>query len=83
VGRSGHPAGYARPRPLAPDDDPDFLSNLDAESRRKDEELFKRWEEDLRKREEDLKKRGPDPNEPGHENHESGQDKPPTDGHPA
>lgn len=60
-GRPGHPAGYARPRPIAPDDDPDFLSNLDADARKKDEELFRQWEEDLRKREDDLRRRDPEP----------------------
>ncbi|HEX5540524.1 MAG TPA: hypothetical protein VFX60_03010 [Micromonospora sp.] len=37
--------GYERPRPLAPDDDPQFLQNL-SRSRREDEELFSKWEAD-------------------------------------
>jgi hypothetical protein len=40
-----------RPRPLAPDDDPEFLKSL-----RKDEELMQRWEADLRRRENELRK---------------------------
>jgi Phospholipase_D-nuclease N-terminal len=43
---------YERPRPLAPDDDPEFLR-----SRRTDEELFRKWEADLRRREEQLRRR--------------------------
>lgn len=55
---SGFPA-RARPRPVAPDDDPEFLRNLGARARRDDEEKLKRWEEDLRRREDDLKRRKP------------------------
>jgi hypothetical protein len=47
----------SRPRPPAPDDDPEFLRNLAARSRRDDEELLRRWEEDLRRREEELRQR--------------------------
>jgi hypothetical protein len=47
----------ARPRPLAPDDDPDFLRDLAARTRRDDEDLLRRWEEDLRRREEELRQR--------------------------
>jgi hypothetical protein len=49
---SGFPESE-RPRPVAPDDNPEFLRSL----RRDDERMFQRWEEDLRKREEDLRKR--------------------------
>jgi hypothetical protein len=47
----------SRPRPLAPDDDPEFLSDLGARTRRDDEDLLRRWEEDLRRREEELRQR--------------------------
>src|SRR5690242_14039529 len=40
-----------RPRQLPPDDDPAFLKTIDAQTRRSDEELLRRWEEDLRRRE--------------------------------
>ncbi|KJS56341.1 PLD nuclease N-terminal domain-containing protein [Streptomyces rubellomurinus] len=44
-------------RPLAPDDDPEFLASLkDLKKSDKDhEEMLKRWEADLRRREEDLR----------------------------
>ncbi|GAA1813519.1 PLDc_N domain-containing protein [Planosporangium flavigriseum] len=44
-------------RPLAPDDDPEFLRDLAARTRRDDEDLLRRWEEDLRRREEELRRR--------------------------
>lgn len=44
-------------RPVAPDDDPEFLRSIEERSRRQDSELFRRWEEDLRRREEDLRRR--------------------------
>ena len=50
-------------RPVAPDDDPEFLAQL----RRVDEEheeALRRWEQDLRRREERLRRSG---NEPGEE----------------
>jgi hypothetical protein len=56
----GFPEAQRPKRPLAPDDDPEFLRQLDAKSKREDEDLLKRWEEDLKRREEDLKKRGDD-----------------------
>ncbi|MER7332618.1 MULTISPECIES: PLD nuclease N-terminal domain-containing protein [unclassified Micromonospora] len=46
-----------RPRPVAPDDDPEFLRSLGERTRREDQELFTRWEEDLRRREDDLRRR--------------------------
>ncbi|MFC4021427.1 PLD nuclease N-terminal domain-containing protein [Micromonospora sp. GCM10011542] len=50
--------GFAeRPRrPLAPDDDPEFLRSVRDQSRQQDAELFRRWEEDLRRREDDLRR---------------------------
>jgi hypothetical protein len=45
-----------RPRPLAPDDDPEFLRRQ-TKSVRDDEEMFTRWEADLRRREEELRRR--------------------------
>jgi hypothetical protein len=50
-----------RPRPVAPDDDPEFLRSLGERSRREDQELFTRWEEDLRRREDDLRRREGEP----------------------
>jgi len=41
---------------VAPDDNPEFLKSLKAESK-KDEALLKDWEADLRRREEELKRR--------------------------
>jgi hypothetical protein len=35
-------------RPVAPDDDPDFLRSLDTDQARRDRELFKKWEDDFR-----------------------------------
>ncbi|WP_433688442.1 PLD nuclease N-terminal domain-containing protein [Micromonospora carbonacea] len=48
-------------RPLAPDDDPEFLDSLAERARRQDAELFRRWEEDLRRREDDLRHHEGDP----------------------
>ncbi|GIF71320.1 PLD nuclease N-terminal domain-containing protein [Asanoa siamensis] len=45
----------ARPRPQAPDDDPEFLKSLDQRPA-DDKEMFDRWEADLRRREEDLRR---------------------------
>jgi Phospholipase_D-nuclease N-terminal len=47
---------HERPRTLAPDDDPEFLRRA-GRSRRDDEELFSRWEADLRRREEELRRK--------------------------
>ena len=41
---------------VAPDDNPEFLDSLKAETR-KDEALLKDWEADLRRREEELRRR--------------------------
>ncbi|SCF40331.1 Phospholipase_D-nuclease N-terminal [Micromonospora purpureochromogenes] len=55
------PTGRDRHRPVAPDDDREFLDSIAERSRRNDEELFRRWEEDLRRREDDLRHREGDP----------------------
>jgi len=55
---NGFPESTRPKPPLAPDDDPEFLRQLDAKSRREDEDLMRQWEEDLRRREDELKKRG-------------------------
>ncbi|MGC5021165.1 PLDc N-terminal domain-containing protein [Micromonospora sp. DT47] len=55
------PTGRDRRRPVAPDDDPEFLGSIAERSRRDDEELFRRWEDDLRRREDDLRNREGDP----------------------
>lgn len=58
---SGFPESE-RPRPVGPDDDPEFLrgqtsGQRDATSQRDDERLFSAWEADLRRREEELRRR--------------------------
>ncbi|MFD7642191.1 PLD nuclease N-terminal domain-containing protein [Kitasatospora sp. NPDC059795] len=61
---SGPTAGYPeyeRPRPLAPDDDPEFLASL-KRGNQQHEDMLKQWEADLRRREEDLR-RGERPEE--------------------
>ncbi|WP_018348139.1 PLD nuclease N-terminal domain-containing protein [Longispora albida] len=59
--RKDGPARPASPqppsRPLAPDDDPDFLRGLSQRKNSDDEKLLKDWEADLRRREEELRKR--------------------------
>ncbi|WP_327005927.1 PLD nuclease N-terminal domain-containing protein [Dactylosporangium sp. NBC_01737] len=50
------PAGGSRrrqPKPVAPDDDPEFLRGIDTSRSRDDAELLRRWEEDLKRREEE------------------------------
>ncbi|MET7878484.1 PLD nuclease N-terminal domain-containing protein [Micromonospora profundi] len=54
-------SGTAQRRPLAPDDDPEFLRSVQDRAKKQDEELFRRWEEDLRRREDDLRRRDGDP----------------------
>jgi len=61
-----------RPRQVAPDDDPDFLRQIDRRSvdrqgHREDEDLLKRWEADLQRRENELRQRDTDagPRQPG------------------
>lgn len=53
---NGFPEAKRPQRPIAPDDDPDFLKGLTKQSQ-EDSELLRRWEEDLRRREEEIKKR--------------------------
>jgi len=43
-------------RPIAPDDDPEFLRGI-AKSRKEDDEMFRQWEEDLRRREDELRRK--------------------------
>ncbi|RKN49441.1 PLD nuclease N-terminal domain-containing protein [Micromonospora endolithica] len=57
---AGAPTGRKKSRPLAPDDDPEFLRSIDERSPQ-DDELFRRWEDDLRRREDDLRRREGDP----------------------
>jgi hypothetical protein len=52
------PAGmgqHERPRPKAPDDDPEFLRSL-KQRNAEHEELLHKWEEDLKRREDELRK---------------------------
>ncbi|MER7668027.1 PLD nuclease N-terminal domain-containing protein [Kitasatospora sp. NPDC096128] len=74
-GQPGRPPAGGRPgpgaprggRPLAPDDDPEFLASLGNESLKKDdkdhESMLRQWEADLRRREQEL--RGGDEPEDG------------------
>lgn len=48
---------HKRSRPVAPDDDPDFLKSLDTGKSKQDRELFEKWEEDLRRREDEMRRR--------------------------
>jgi Phospholipase_D-nuclease N-terminal len=50
-------------RVIAPDDDPDFLRDVDRRRLGDEEEMLRLWEADLRKREEDPRK--PDDEPPG------------------
>jgi hypothetical protein len=57
---TGGPVSSPRPgRPVAPDDDPEFMRRM-ATSRQEDEEMLRLWEADLRKREDELRKRDED-----------------------
>lgn len=50
----GHRGGHNGPRrPVAPDDDPDFLRSLDAEETERNRDLFEQWEKDMRRRRRD------------------------------
>jgi hypothetical protein len=57
---NGFPEAERPKRPIAPDDDPEFLRQLDARSKQEDEDLLKRWEEDLKRREDDIRKKSDD-----------------------
>ncbi|WP_035800727.1 PLD nuclease N-terminal domain-containing protein [Kitasatospora mediocidica] len=66
------PTGHSRGgRPLAPDDDPEFLASLGRENKRH-EAMLAQWEADLRRREQDL--RGSD--QPEDEHPEDGAGRP-------
>ncbi|PWR08702.1 hypothetical protein DKT68_15035 [Micromonospora acroterricola] len=54
-------AGRPPRRPVAPDDDPEFLRSVQDRAEQQDQELFRRWEEDLRRREDDLRRRDGEP----------------------
>jgi Phospholipase_D-nuclease N-terminal len=55
----------ARPRELAPDDDPDFLRRLANRDRAEDDARLRAWEADLRRRERELRdKERPAPEQP-------------------
>jgi len=51
-------------RPVAPDDDPAFLSSLADRARRDDQERLRRWEDDLRRREDELRRQEGDRDRP-------------------
>ncbi|WP_212840923.1 PLD nuclease N-terminal domain-containing protein [Catellatospora sp. IY07-71] len=56
---SGFPEAQRPGRPLAPDDDPEFLRRIAKEAKETqaaDRELLSKWEMDLRRREEELRK---------------------------
>jgi hypothetical protein len=67
---AGKPAraagGIAEPprRPVAPDDDPDFLRKLNTDQSRRDRELFEKWEDDLQRREDELRRKDSDTDTP-------------------
>jgi Phospholipase_D-nuclease N-terminal len=71
--RAGFPE-YERPRPLGPDDDPDFLREM-KRGNDEQEQLLNRWEADLRRREEQLK---PPSDGPTDKPHDEGPDSEPT-----
>ena len=54
-GRPG-PGRRQRRRPLAPDDDPEFLNHLAAKAQHENAERLRAWEEDLRRREQELRR---------------------------
>ena len=49
----GRPVHRAGARPSSPDDDPDFLRNVDTEQSRRERELLAQWERELQKGDED------------------------------
>jgi hypothetical protein len=53
------------PRAVAPDDDPEFLKQVDTRRRQEEEELLRMWEADLRKREDELRRREQPEDPPG------------------
>ncbi|MEH1165348.1 PLD nuclease N-terminal domain-containing protein [Micromonospora sp. CPCC 205539] len=60
---TGGGSANRRRRPIAPDDDPEFLRSMQDRAKQQDQELFRRWEEDLRRREDDLRRRDEPPRE--------------------
>ncbi len=48
---------HKRSRPVAPDDDPEFLKSLDGNQSPRDREVFEKWEEDLKRREDEMRRR--------------------------
>ncbi|PYC67496.1 hypothetical protein C7C45_21015 [Micromonospora arborensis] len=60
-GWSGGTVQRKQRRPVAPDDDPEFLRSVQDRAKQQDQELFQRWEEDLRRREDDLRRRDDEP----------------------
>jgi hypothetical protein len=50
-------AGFGRPGPLAPDDDPEFLARLRQQNQRAEDDRLREWQSDLERREREL---GPD-----------------------
>lgn len=80
--RGGWPSGPGSRRPVAPDDNPEFLKSIDERARRDDNALFQRWEEDLRRREDDLRRHdGDQPHDDAssHDNAPSRDHTPPAD----
>jgi Phospholipase_D-nuclease N-terminal len=67
----GHPGGHGGPgraaRPLAPDDDPEFLRKLSATAKQANEDRLRAWEDDLCRREEELRRRDGEEDEPNQE----------------
>ncbi|MFD8481342.1 PLD nuclease N-terminal domain-containing protein [Kitasatospora sp. NPDC059673] len=58
---SGPTAGFREyERPLAPDDDPEFLASL-KHGNQQHEQMLEQWEADLRRREEELRRKGERP----------------------
>lgn len=51
---AGFPEAERPRRPVAPDDDPEFLAGL---AKQEDQELLAQWEADLKRREEELRRR--------------------------
>jgi hypothetical protein len=46
----GGPVRRAHPRPVSPDDDPDFLRSMNTEQSRRERELLEQWEKELQDR---------------------------------
>lgn len=59
LGAGGYPERSRPRRQVAPDDDPEFLSNLTTTST-DDEEVLRQFEEDLRSRDDDPRTKKPD-----------------------